>query len=110
MYNLLEGKAKEKFHEYLSNHKDKKIYKLYYDEFAEFNPSMQWGVVVDFFEENKIFISDRYNEVCKNYYYMISTDPIRDDVFAHSIETRHEARESAIKEAVKIFNEEEIKS
>ena len=116
MYTLLEGKAKEEFDNWyepqLTEEESKNpwIMASYGSEllfFKRLNPSMQWGVLVDFFDSVNIradvvsdWVENKNGEPILIYHVILLGD-------IHGIwASRHEAREEAIKQEVKIFNEQ----
>lgn len=75
-------------------------------EFKKFPFAMQYGVLVDFFDANNIYVDVRHNEVARMFMYRISTKPMSDDIFSLALyNTRAEARTEAIKKANEIFNQ-----
>ncbi len=77
----------------------------YYENFVNLPESMQYGVYVDFFEANNIFIWVEHNEIARLWHYWISTKPMSNDINCQSIYTLHEARTAAIEKANELFNE-----
>lgn len=116
MYNLLEGKAKEEFDKWMTESIDHEY--VYYDElqvldvWKNLTPSMQQGVLVDFFDSEGVIIEISSFPI-ENTMYRFQWDSSiifgSNEVFIDHLETRHEARESGIKEAVKLFNQEHDK-
>ncbi len=66
--------------------------------------SMKYGVYVDFFEANNIFIWVEHNEIARLWHYWISTKPMSNDINCQSIYTLHEARTTAIEKANELYN------
>ncbi|MDX1471877.1 MAG: hypothetical protein R3213_10300, partial [Flavobacteriaceae bacterium] len=80
--------------------------------FNELPESMQWGVLVDFFDSVGIKIYEQFNEINGGVGHRIY-EPIPDSYKSKRIgeavmltkTTRHEARKAAIEKANQIFNE-----
>ena len=97
---MLTGQAEidfEKWHKRTHNH-EVEYFKLYID-------SMQYGVLVDWFDSVGIYVDVRHNEVSRKFYYTISTKPMRDDIWCKPELPRPEARTQAIIKANEIYNE-----
>lgn len=96
---MITGKCKEDFIKYLFESVGRGIRLYPYKVFRELEPSMQFGVLVDFFESKDLCI-----EICKmhlsKYYYWMIDDGCEENTF----NTRNDARIAAIKRANEIYN------
>ena len=92
MYNLLEGKAKEKFDEWVYENTD-----YYSYEFSTILPSMQWGVLVDFFDENCIYVDVMTDWCSFEETGMKGASDVNGSNCVYGISSRHEAIKQALK-------------
>ena len=94
---ILTGKCKKDFFEWFQS-KSKTHYRLK-EWFEDLDDSMQYGVLVDFFESKDLCI-----EICKmhlsKYYYWMINDGAEENRF----NSRKEARTAVIKKADEIYN------
>lgn len=110
----LTGKAKEEFEKWLFTKINRNIFtaKDYgsisiVDVWKQIPNSMQWGVYVDFFDSEEIFISiDFRGYGSKGFVYDTTILNFFDGDNEISLMrlSKHEAREAAIKKAVEIYN------
>lgn len=78
------------------------------DAFKYIPPSMQWGVIVDFFDSVGIYINIEWWQSTDLYpskecnYFIVAIDH---EEVADYLDTRQEARAAAIEKATEIYNE-----
>ena len=99
----LTGKCKEAFEKWSTNNGDLysfHIMGVYKGAFYELPKSMQYGVLVDFFDSTGMDIEIAVTPTFKEYYCMINDDADEPDMF----KTRQEARTKAILKANEIYN------
>ena len=100
----LTGQCKEAFEKWFKEEHVKWMSSTHYF-YNALSSSMKYGVYVDFFEANNIFIWVEHNEIARLWHYWISTKPMSNDINCQSIYTLHEARTAAIEKANELFNE-----
>lgn len=76
------------------------------DHFYSFPNSMQYGVLIDYFDSVGIYVDSRHNPIGRTFYYRIETIPMQDDIVGKMETSRPQAREKAIKKAVAIRNKQ----
>ena len=65
------------------------------------------ALIIEWLDSVGIYINPKYNEVCKEFSYSISCEPIIDDIFTKAIfKERTEATNAAIEKANKLYNYE----
>ena len=98
----LTEKAKEDFEKWY-NHKDKENSSLpsMIEWFYVYPDSMQYGVIVDWFDSVEIYIEVLSMDLGKEFYWIINDDEMTDG----NEDTRPEARTQTIIKANEIYNE-----
>ena len=109
----LTGKAKEAFEEYLLNDGQEEHFKLCFgikngyggeNWFYRLDESMQWGVLIDFFESVGVYVGVKWNAVIERFNTTVWVD-LNEHWEVNSLLQRSEARRAAIEKATQIFNE-----
>lgn len=112
----MKGKVKELFEKWFAEYSNNSDFDVYhvcneletddFDLISHLPPSMQWGVMQDFYDSQGIYITMNYDWVDGPWYLwdIITADAYDED--SKGIEmTRPEARESALKKAEEILEE-----
>ena len=105
----MKGKCKKDFEKWFKLnveydfHGDQSSYNITSD-FLDLPHSMQWGVIVDFFDSVGmcVTISRWHCDDISKYYWSADID---DFEVSDYLDTRHEARAAAIEKATEIYNE-----
>lgn len=102
----MKGKCKEDFEKWYLDEYNKLEYEYYdfphLEDFFNLHLSMQWGVIVDFFDSAGIDVGvNKYGGGEDFMWFAIKDDLL----FREFAKNRHEARTEAIEKAVEIYNE-----
>jgi len=100
----MKGKCKKDFEKWYTNTIRKELQYRELRRFHDLQPSMQYGVIVDFFDSVRIYLSIErgwsvIGDCYDGYDYIIGVQ------YLGTADTRHEAREAAIEKATEIYNE-----
>ena len=100
----MKGKCKKDFEKWYSNPIRKELQYRELRMFYDLPHSMQWGVIVDFFDSVGmcVTISRWHCDDISKYYWSADID---DFEVSDYLDTRHEARAAAIEKATEIYNE-----
>lgn len=98
----MKGKAKKDFEKwYFERYQLTDVFR--YFQFSKLSESMQYGVIVDWFDSVGIYINDQADSVGEEVYYAVIVNNLK-CYSCGGIETRPQARQKAIDKAVSLYN------